>query len=796
MALRTKVNPETFMMRKYELTQDYSQKGLATLGSCFTSTFGKLLKRLNQGPSYRRRIVNHCFHEWVKQIRGEYVMVPAKLLFFFNMAIRTDSLTKLKIIFFAAYKKRVITKEILLKAWQLMCSARRMAELYDENRQLTKYVHSTSKGHEAIQLSVGLQLKHYDYAAPYYRDESMLLGMGFSPYELMLQLLTKADDPFSGGRSYYSHPSSKVADKPKMPHQSSATGMQAIPATGMAHAIQYLEHQGLLKPEQQGEAGELPIVLCSLGDGCITEGEVSEAFQMAVLKQMPILYLVQDNEWAISASAQEMRAMNAYEFALGFKGMERMQCDGTNFIECWDSVEKGIAFVREERKPLLLHVKCPLLGHHTSGVRKEFYRTEDDLLAHAKRDPLPKLKSILSDFYFTTEDELQAIILDARKTVDDDFARAVAAPEPDFDSVLLHEFAPTPITEERGNRSPEGGHAVIMVDAALFACKEILSKHPEALIYGQDVGGTLGGVFREAATLAKTFGDARVFNTPIQEAYIVGSTAGMSAVGARPIVEIQFADYIWSAVNQLVVELSKSCYLTMGKYPVSSVIRVPCGAYIGGGPYHSGCIESALLSVRGIKIVYPSNAADLKGLLKAAFYDPNPVVVFEHKGLYWSKVPGTELAKTIEPDEDYVIPIGKGRIVKHAQEDKIKIGDSCVIITYGMGVYWALAAANNFGGNIEIVDLRSLYPCDEDLVFERVKVHGKVIVLTEEQILNSFAEALAGRIQKHCFKDLDAPVETMGALNLPAVALNIGLEKAMLPNAEKLGLLVARLLAD
>ncbi len=690
----------------------------------------------------------------------------------------------------------MLTKEILLQAWQLMCTARRMAELYDENRPITKYVHSTSKGHEAIQLSVGLQLKSYDYAAPYYRDESMLLGMGFTPYELMLQLLTKADDPFSGGRTYYAHPSSKDPNKPKMPHQSSATGMQAIPATGMAHGIQYLEHQGLLTNEQKGENGELPIVLCSLGDGCITEGEVSEAFQMAVLKQMPIFYLVQDNEWAISASAKEMRAMDAYEFSAGFKGMERHRCDGTNFIECWDMVEKCISYVREERKPVLLHVKCPLLGHHTSGVRKEFYRSEEDMALHTSRDPYPKLKDILSVFYFTTDEELDNINLAARKTADDDFAKAVAAPDPDIASVSLHEFAPATITEERGNRSPEGREPMIMVDAALFACKEILQKHPEALLYGQDVGGTLGGVFREAATLAKTFGDERVFNTPIQEAYIVGSTVGMSAVGLKPIVEIQFADYIWSAVNQLVVELSKSCYLTMGKYPVSSVIRVPCGAYIGGGPYHSGCIESAILSVRGIKVVYPSNAADMKGLLKAAFYDPNPVVVFEHKGLYWSKVPGTELAKTIEPDEDYVIPIGKGRIVKYADEQKMKNGETCVIITYGMGVYWSLAAEKNFPGSIEIVDLRSLYPCDEELVFERVKAHGKVIVLTEEQLLNSFAEALAGRIQKNCFQFLDAPVETMGSLNLPAVALNIGLEKAMLPNAEKLSAVIGKMLSD
>jgi 2-oxoisovalerate dehydrogenase E1 component len=324
---------------------------------------------------------------------------------------------------------------------------------------------------------------------------------------------------------------------------------------------------------------------------------------------------------------------------------------------------------------------------------------------------------------------------------------------------------------------------------------EILRKHPEALFYGQDVGRTLGGVFREAATLADKFGDERVFNTPIQEAYLVGSTAGMSAVGTKPIVEIQFADYIWSGINQFVVELSKSCYLSNGQFPVQSLIRVPCGAYGGGGPYHSGCIESAILSVRGIKVVYPSNAADMKGLMKAAFYDPNPVVMFEHKGLYWSKVPGTDGAKTVEPDEDYMVPLGKGRVVQEAMPQKIENGESCAVITYGMGVYWSLNAAKHFPGAVEIIDLRTLNPVDEELCFAAAQRHGKVLVLTEEQLQNSFAEALAHRISKACFRYLDAPVDAMGAENLPAIPLNDRLEQVMLPSAEKVQARLTALLA-
>lgn len=679
-----------------------------------------------------------------------------------------------------------VTKEILLEAYTLMCRARAMADIYEENRPITKYVHSTSKGHEAIQIACGFQLKPIDYVAPYYRDESLLMAMGMQPHELMLQLLAKADDPFSGGRSYYSHPSLRRENMPTMPHQSSATGMQAIPATGMAHGIKYKESQNLIKSIDK------PIVVCSIGDGSMTEGEVSEALQMAVLKELPILYLVQDNDWGISASGDEMRAMDAYEFAAGFKGLKRAKTDGSDFVECYEDVKDAIDWVRKNRKPMLLHAKVPLLGHHTSGVRSEWYR--DDLEQDLQDDPFPKLKQVLKDLAIDSA-QLEAIQEQAKALVKESFDRAVQAEDPSPESLYLHEFAPTPITEELGERAPIGKDPIVMVDAALFACDEILDQHPEALLYGQDVGYRLGGVFREAATLAKKYGKDRVFNTPIQEAYIVGSTVGMSAVGLKPIVEIQFADYIWPGVNQLVEELSKSCYLSNGKFPVQSLIRIPTGAYGGGGPYHSGTVESSILQIKGIKVVYPSNAADMKGLLKAAFYDPNPVVMFEHKGLYWSKVPGTDLAKCPEPSADYVVPLGKARIVQYASDEAVEYGASVFLVTYGMGVYWALNASKQFEEQVEVLDLRTLNPCDDEAIYAGVKKHGKVIVLTEETLRNSFAEAIAGRIQKHCFNYLDAPVEVMGSANLPAVPLNIGLEKEMLPNADKLATLIGNLLA-
>tara|TARA_X000000368_G_scaffold240488_1_gene189906 strand:- start:1885 stop:3933 length:2049 start_codon:yes stop_codon:yes gene_type:complete len=667
-----------------------------------------------------------------------------------------------------------LSKEIYKKAYSLMCTARAMSDIYEENKEITsKYVHATSKGHEAIQLAVGLQLTKNDWTAPYYRDDSMLLGIGITPYELMLQLLCKKDDPFSGGRTYYSHPSLKREGFPKIPHQSSATGMQAIPTTGVAMGIQYQEKEKLTNPKE----GEEPVVVCSFGDAAITEGEVAEAFQMAALKKLPILYLIQDNEWDISAHASETRAVDATHYAKGF-GLKTYTIDGSNFLESYNCIRKSFKEIRQKRTPILVHAKVPLLNHHTSGVRMEWYR--DDLDDAKSRDPLPKLEKELLRNGFTKK-ELLEIEQSAKRIVTADYQKALKAEDPKPEDLFTHNFSPTPILEEEGERAPKNKDATVMVDSALFAIKELMTDNPECLLYGQDVGKRLGGVFREAATLADTFGDNRVFNTPIQEAFIIGSTVGMSAVGLKPIVEVQFADYIWPGLNQLFTEVSRSNYLSNGKWPVSCIIRVPIGAYGSGGPYHSSSVESVLAQIKGIKIAYPSNGADLKGLMKAAYYDPNPIVILEHKGLYWSKIEGTSEAKTIEPSKNYIIPFGKAKIALESKDNH----NTVCIITYGMGVHWALNAAKNHQGKVEIIDLRTINPIDEKLILERVNEHGKCLVLTEEPYNNSFAQALSGRIQEKCFRKLDAPVFVMGSENLPAIALNSTLEAAMLPNSKK-----------
>ena len=674
------------------------------------------------------------------------------------------------------------------KAFKLMATAKSMAELYEREKETTsKYVHATSRGHEAAQLALALQLEPKDYVAPYYRDDSILLGIGMEPKDLMLQLLAKIDDPFSGGRTYYSHPSLKDEDKPKIPHQSSATGMQAIPTAGVAMGIQYRENQGLAKEKELGA-----IAVCSIGDSAMTEGEISEALHMAALKQFPLLMFVQDNGWDISANRAEVHHSNAVEYAKGFTGIETRDLNGSSFEECYAALSEVIAIMREERRPFLVRLDVPLLNHHTSGVRKEWYR--DDLDEAAKRDPYPVLWQQCLDAGFT-EDQLKTWEQEAANFVEVQYREALAMPDPQPEDLFNHTYAPTPITEEKGERAPQGAAPTVMVDAALFALKELMSEHPESLLYGQDVGGRLGGVFREAATLAQSFGDERVFNTPIQEAFIIGSTVGMSATGLKPFVEVQFADYLWPGMNQLFTEVARSYYLSNGKWATSAVIRVPIGAYGSGGPFHSSSIESVVTNIRGIKIAYPSTGADLKGLIKSAYYDPNPVVIFEHKGLYWSKIPGTEDAKTPEPSADYVIPFGKARMVQHASDDAIQSGESALVVTYGMGVYWAKAAAKELDQEISILDLRTLAPWDREAVMAASKTHGRVLVLTEESSSPSFAQSVQGAISEECFESLDAPVKLVGAENVPAIPLNSTLEKTMLPNAEKVAGALRELLA-
>ena len=368
-----------------------------------------------------------------------------------------------------------ISSEILKKAYTLICTARSLSKLYEEEKDITsKYVHATSKGHEVIQLALSLQLQKQDWVSPYYRDDSILLGIGITPYELMLQLLCKKDDPFSAGRTYYSHPSLKRDDMPKIIHQSSATGMQAIPTTGIALGLQYKSQNNLLDKKDTENA----VVVCSFGDASITEGEVSEAFQMAALKKLPILYLVQDNEWDISAHASETRAVDATTYAKGF-GIKSYYVDGTDFNESYNIISKALKEIRKESIPILIHAKVPLLNHHTSGVRMEWYR--DDLEDSKKQDPFPKLKKLLISNNFE-QSELDKIEKETDKSIRSDFKKALKAENPKPEDLFDYDFAPTEINEEQGSLTSKNKEPIFMVDAAIFAIKELMTKHTDSLL--------------------------------------------------------------------------------------------------------------------------------------------------------------------------------------------------------------------------------------------------------------------------------------------------------------------------
>ena len=677
-----------------------------------------------------------------------------------------------------------LTNDTLKRAYHLMCVTRELDRLYDDRRELYgKYPHSTSRGHEAVQIAAGLQLHPYDYAAPYYRDEALLLAMGVPLRWLMLQLLAKGDDPFSGGRNGYGSPVLKRDGMPKVPYLGLTAGAHVVPATGMAQGLAYLSAQNLRSDFDR------PVVLCSLGDGALTNGEVAEALQVALLKRLPIVYLVQDNDWARSARADEYRGMDPYEFAGGIKGMRRTRVNGADFVQAYESLQLAIDYVRIERLPIFMHAKCPLIGNFRSDLPAGRYRTEENLALHGKDDPIVRLRKYLI-IEGETEEALERIDEEARALVAEELRLAAETAEPDSGTIALHTFAGASETvppEAETGTSP--GEPLSPARAAAAAISDLLAAHHEALYYGQDVGGALGGLYGEAHGLAGRYGAERVFNMPAQPAYVVGAALGMAVTGCRPIAQVT-AEGLWGGLNQLVHGLSRSNYLSIGQFPAPVVLRVPVGAPGGGGPFGSGSIESVLLRIPGLKVAYPSGAADLAGLLKAAFADPNPVVVLEHRGLY----EGTQPDPAAGTADAGHLPLGKARVVTQATEAKREEGASVAVITYGMGVHWARAAAEGLEGAVEILDLRTLHPLDWEAVMAAVGRHNKALVLTEEAAPGSFAEALAGRIARECFKLLDGPVLVCGAEAVPAIPQHERLEAAVLPSPEKVAAVIRELL--
>lgn len=668
-----------------------------------------------------------------------------------------------------------ISKKIYKQAFKMMYRVRQLAVQMDEHAISTDFVHSFPSGHEAIQVAAGIFLKPKDHLFPYYRDTALIHAAGFDLRTQLQQLFSSAKDYFSNGTSYFNHISYRGDEHPNVILQSASTGMQAIPAVGLAHGLTYLQEQGLKEKDDS-------VVLVSMGEGALSSGEVAEAIQMAVFMELPVVFLIQDNEWVISAKSSETVSAVTPEFYKGVKGLHFDRVDGRDLHRCCQRMEHVYDRCRKDRKPAIVFANVSLLGHHTSKVKKETYREADELSdAQIKSDPiahgLDQLRRWKAEVWAAKqmeaiEEEVFALI------------KEVEREDVTFDALPPY-LADAYVTKETGDRSPKGGEVVHMAEAASRTIFRLMESHPEAIYLGQDIGKRLGGVFRESYNLAGTFGNERVLNMSIQEAYTVGCTSGLSAAGCKPIAFIQFADYFMLGMNQLYSEISKSFFLTGGKWPVSSLIRIPYGHYKGAGPYHATSIESILANVHGIKIICPSNAADMAGLLRAAFLDPNPVIALEHKGLYWSGDTLTAGAKQVLPEKAYQVPIGKAAIAQEADSALLAKGSTALVVTYGMGVHWAIAAGRELGGAIEVLDLRSLVPVDYARIAERLALHGKCMVLSEEGGSSTFAHSLAGKIQEDNFRSLDAPIAILGSQAVPGIPINPSMEEMVLPNVNK-----------
>jgi 2-oxoisovalerate dehydrogenase E1 component len=671
-----------------------------------------------------------------------------------------------------------IDKDLLKKAFRLMCLTRAAERIYQENHSLTNhYLYSSSRGHEALQIATAFHLKPYDFVAPYYRDEALLLGLGVPLEDLMMQLTGKKSSLSTGKNPYVLNPV-KQEGLPSLLFTGDGTGMHIIPATGVAQGLTYLAGiSGMPKSNQS------PMVVCSLGDGAIPKGETAEALQMALLKKLPVLYLVQDNDWMASTPAESIRVIDAYEFAGGFRGMKRSRVNGADFVQAYESIGAAIEYIRTEHLPVLLQVKTPLLTSHSSVLKRESYRTEEDMELHRRDEPITRIKKYLT-IEGASSEEIETEEREAELLVKEIWSKITGTADDDTNSSNNSFFLPSPVEQPSGIKEPVGGITINFRQTAIRTIESFLADYQEAIVFGEEVGSA-----EEYQNMVRVFGKDRVFSTPAVPAYLAGAAAGLSWTGCKPVVVYHSSESLLSGIGQLANMVAKANYLSDGKFSVQALWRVETGSYPESSPYESASIESILVNIKGLKVVYPSNASDLKGLLKTAFVDPNPVIILEHRGLFQA-----DFARSIEPSHDYYLPFGKCRIVQHASEEQKDDGYTCVVITYGMGVHIAQKASLNFPGSVEIIDLLTLSPLDFEGIVTSVKQHNKALILTEESLQNSFAESLAGRITQTCFRILDAPVQVVGAEEIPALPMNKHQKQAILPDTHKVAEAIGKLL--
>jgi 2-oxoisovalerate dehydrogenase E1 component len=660
--------------------------------------------------------------------------------------------------------RKGFNKKNLLDVLRLMIKARTIDnKAMNLLRQGKTFFHIAGAGHEAVQAAIGLYLdSKKDWLFPYYRDLTLVLSAGLSTKEFFLQCLAKADDPSSGGRQLPEHWGHTEFN---LPTQSSPTGTQFLHAVGAALASK--------------KTGKNYIAYVSSGEGTTSEGEFHEAVNWASREKLPVLFVIENNKYAISVHVKHQSGGKNHsiaEMVSGYSNLYRARIDGTEFFTCFDEIGKAVDYIRKGNGPALIEADVVRLLSHSSSDDQKKYRDEKELNEEQKKCPVQKFSKKLIDNYAVTKEEIDAVWKEMADEINSAVEEVVKMKDPD--SADAHRY----VFDESGfkdtleyEKNEPSGKKIVMVDAINHALHEEAEHNNKIYMFGQDIADSKGGVFTVTRGLSTKFGKDRVFNSPLAEASIIGVATGMALTGLKPVVEIQFGDYIWPGFMQIKDELSTIRYRSNNTWSAPVVIRVAVGGYIHGGLYHSQNIEAIFAHVPGIYIAYPSNAADAKGLLKTACRINDPVLFCEHKGLYRQSS-----SQSPEPDKDYLLPFGKAKIVKE--------GDDLTVISYGVSLWDSLLAAKKFedeGYSVEVIDIRTIVPLDTETIFNSVKKTGKAIVIHEDTFTAGFGAEIASLIASNCFENLDGPIRRVAAKD-SHIPYSPILENAILPGRNQI----------
>jgi 2-oxoisovalerate dehydrogenase E1 component len=677
------------------------------------------------------------------------------------------------------------TRDELLAAYRLMLLSRQLDDKEIQLKNQSKaFFQISGAGHEAILVAAGQHLRAgYDWFFPYYRDRALCLTLGMTPLEMLLASVGAKDDPANGGRQMPSHWGHRNLN---IPSQSSCTGTQCLHAVGCAESVWLFERiREIPLRETRFHADEITYV--SIGDGATSEGEFWESLNTACNKKLPVLYMVEDNGYAISVPVSvQTPGGDISRLVEGFPGLQVFRCDGTDYMASYRTMRDAVAHVRARKGPALVHATVIRPYSHSLSDDEKLYKTAAEREAEARRDPLVRMRQFLKAEGLATDEDFADLQASVEREVNKAADEALDAPKPDPATAADFVFSPDvdPTSAAFDTPVDEAGKPDTMVAAINRTLRDEMARDPQIVIFGQDVADASreealslvagkGGVFKVTHGLQREFGGHRVFNAPIAEANIVGRAVGMALRGLKPVVEIQFFDYIWPAFMQIRDELTMMRYRSNNYWSCPVVIRVPIGGYLkGGAPYHSQSGISIFAHTPGIRIVCPSNAQDAAGLLRTAIRCDDPVLFCEHKHLYrqpYNKGP--------YPGAEYMVPFGKANVVRD--------GTDVVVFTWGALVNRSLFAASQAqadGISVAVVDLRSLIPYDWDTIAALTKKTSRVVIAHEEQLTSGFGAELAARIGQELFEYLDAPVTRVAALDCP-VAYSPVLEEAILPGA-------------